>query len=320
MRVTGLLFCEGTVDDCLEPLDFAGGTAVSIVDGYPNRRLLSRYYGRHAGVRGNPCRSSLFKRKTDILAMITAYFDASGTHGPSSIVAVAGYASTKFQWHSFRAEWKRLLRKEKISVVHMSELESLQGEFSPKRGWTKERREKFIHKAAAIIAHRTRTAVGHVVIKSDWDEAAPNYIKKMFGGPYGWCASECIAKISNWAKKQGNKDGVHFVFEAGTQGHGQIQDMLKEIMNDRELNQHYGVQDYSVGNKSIFPLHAADMLAYEVYKEGENWLIEDGKRTVRPPLNLLIGHHNLDLNNFQYGDRKQLSDWIAWAERKYGSR
>ena len=227
--------------------------------------------------------------------MLTAYFDDSGTHASSSVVAVAGYVSTTVNWQSFAKEWRRLLRKEKISVIHMAALQNLQGHFSIKNGWTISRREKLVEKAAKIIGQRTRTAVGRAVIRNDWEKVVPEYLKKMFGGPYGWCASECVATISNWKKTNGIKGSLDFVFEDGTDGQGQIQEMMRAIIQDPEINKDYGVHGYSFRDKALLPLHAADMLAYEVYKEAENYGVYGGKRKVRPPLNLLRGQHTSEL-------------------------
>jgi hypothetical protein len=146
----------------------------------------------------------------------------------------------------------------------MADLQNLQGQFSVKNGWTIGRREKLVEKAAKIIGRRTRTAVGHAVIRTDWERVVPEYLKKMFGGPYGWCASECVAILSNWKKTNGIKGRLHFVFEAGTDGQGQIQEMMREIIQDPEINKHYGVHGYSFHDKTLFPLHAADMLAYSM--------------------------------------------------------
>src|SRR5215510_9159874 len=98
--------------------------------------------------------------------MLTAYFDDSGTHASSSVVAVAGYVSTTVNWQSFAKEWRRLLRKEKVSVIHMAALQNLQGNFSSKNGWTIRSRDRLVETAAKIMGQRTRDAVGRAVIRN----------------------------------------------------------------------------------------------------------------------------------------------------------
>jgi hypothetical protein len=97
-------------------------------------------------------RRSLFKEPDDLMAMLTAYFDDSGTSPSNRVAVVARYVATVFQWERFVPEWNRALAKGNVKVMHRADLESSYGEF---RGWDKERRIAFLNRVHAVIRHRT---------------------------------------------------------------------------------------------------------------------------------------------------------------------
>jgi len=248
--------------------------------------------------------------------MLMAYFDDSGTHGASDVIAVAGYASDKLRWDSFGREWQRMLRRRKSRPIHMTDLENLRKDFSRSKGWDKKRQQDLIQEATRIINKRARMAVGNVVIRADWDKAVPDSVKKMWGGPYGWCAAECMAQISKWSELQKIKDKVHFVFERGTKGYGQLLDTLKEMTNDREINEKYRMNGFSFGDKSIPGLQAADMLVYEFWKETQRQFFNPGKTRPRIPFWLLAGKFDPHSMHFRYWNEEKLKERLEKAAKR----
>ena len=70
------------------------------------------------------------------MAMFTAYFDESGTHGDSSNVVMGGYIAEVVQWTEFAREWSRMKAEEDVEIFHRVEMEHFRGEFE---NWSRER-------------------------------------------------------------------------------------------------------------------------------------------------------------------------------------
>jgi hypothetical protein len=249
-----------------------------------------------SGPKGKPEKSLMFK----------AYLDDSGTHGSSSVAVVAGYISTAIRWQSFNKEWRRLLHKERVRFVHMADLESLRGQFSPEQGWTKERREAFLRRSSKIIVSRARGVVGSAVSIADWKKTMPQDLKKEFGGAYGWCAHECVVAWHQWRKEFAPNQRCQFVFETGTEGRGQVDRRMNELVKSHQ--EFYGVVGYGFNDKTLLPLHAADMIAYEIYREAENHYVKGDRVPVRYSLALLM--EGLDKRYVTYWNEERMIDWI----------
>jgi len=111
--------------------------------------------------------------------MVTAYCDDSGTDAAQRTAVVAGYLGTDVQWERFARQWTPLLDEYGISRLHRAELEGFKREF---RNWNPVRRKEFLRKAHAIIRRNTYIAFGSGVIKADFDEFMPAWVKELFGG------------------------------------------------------------------------------------------------------------------------------------------
>lgn len=66
--------------------------------------------------------------------MLRAYFDDSGTHADSEVVAIGGLIGTVDQWNEFDRKWKALLAaplpsKPPLRMFHLSHCNAANGEF-----------------------------------------------------------------------------------------------------------------------------------------------------------------------------------------------
>jgi len=68
-----------------------------------------------------------------LAAVFTAYFDAAGTPR-NSVVAVAGFVSNFEKWKQFELTWNKILEREGVSCLHMTDFVSFQGEFKASKG------------------------------------------------------------------------------------------------------------------------------------------------------------------------------------------
>lgn len=245
--------------------------------------------------------------------MHIVYCDDSGT-GPDQRTAVAaGFLGSTTQWERFNQQWQSLLAEYGIKQMHRADLESYVGEF---RGWNGSRRTAFVRKAHAIIKKHTYIAVGTGVIKADFEEIMPQWAKELFGGAYGWCVNECLVHVGKWCEKLRNpyKDRINWVFEAGTVGSGQVVEMLRNLSQDPTWGQRLHIGQWSFDDKDSLPLQAADVIAYEVFKQIENQIVDQGKRNVR--LSMLDLVRSGDQPYLKYWDKARLKSWVERVEAK----
>jgi hypothetical protein len=250
---------------------------------------------------------ALFLRSDDAISVLAAYFDDSGTHAASSVVVVAGFVSTVTEWIGFNHEWEQMRIVLRAPPIHMVDLESLEKDFSRKRGWNKGRKERLLQEACAIIRRQTIVPIGHAVIRADWESTFPKQLRQVSGGPVGWCASECVQEIYRWKRLNKIVGGTQFVFERGTKGIGYVEGMFR----DRESAKFYAMDGFSLQGKELSALQAADMLAYEVYRQVENQIVEHGQRPLRAPLGLLIGARTP--RHVTFWNKERLAKWLARA-------
>ena len=101
------------------------------------------------------------------IAVLTAYFDDSGTHAGSKVVLWAGFLAPEHRWLALDEEWRALLTKWKISAFHMSHCMALDGEFE---GWREAERDRCIFEFRAVILKFQMFGLGSAVSALDWDE------------------------------------------------------------------------------------------------------------------------------------------------------
>jgi len=258
------------------------------------------------------CRS-IFCGKSDYM-MFAAYFDDSGTHSKSRVATVAGYISNVGQWDIFNKEWAACLKDFKVKEMHRSDLESFEEEFLESNGWNPNRRKAFLQKLHPIMKKRTKVAIGSAVIRETFEEIVPETIKKLFGGVYGWCAHECITLARIWAEKCQRKNipPMQWVFEAGTTGYGQVDQMFQSLNARADLRADWRIKGWSFQGKDVLPLQAADVIAYEVYKHVENQILDKGeKHDIRFSMADLF--RECDVNYLKWWSRDRLIEWVNTA-------
>jgi hypothetical protein len=236
--------------------------------------------------------------------MLTAYFDDSGTSPSNHVAAVAGYVGSVAQWERFNIEWKQLLSEFGVKAMHRSALESSKGEFF---GWTSAKKIEFIVRAQKIIKKRTYLPVGSAVIKADFDEVIPKRMREHAGGHFGWCVTETLALANRWAQNRKHADPIDWVFEAGTKGQPKVNEMFNRLYAIPEARKRLRINSWSFRDKSLLPLQAADVVAYETYKFVQNQVVDSGKFPVRLSAIDLLGEKNEYLLMW---DKKRLSRWV----------
>jgi len=200
--------------------------------------------------------------------VLAAYVDESGIHQGSPAIIVAAYVSTVDQWGRFDREWSDLLRQEGLSCFHMTDYENRRREFTD---WDQARRIRVMGQVTAIIHRRTQLRVGVGVNRIDLETHLPFDDGT---SAYTYCAMELVKQVGTLMRRYHPKDRVSYIFESGTGFGGQVTDFMNVMRSAPHIRDHHRLGSHSFGDKrELTPLQAADVLAYECWKEVINRVI-----------------------------------------------
>lgn len=243
--------------------------------------------------------------------MLLGYFDDSGTHNTSAVVAIAGYVAPADAWRSFEAEWRELLTAKRLIEFRMASCEAGWGSF---KGWSREARELLPFDFAALIARSRLRGFSFAVRKFPYRTILLPTLdppeKRLFRNPALFCMQGCMNGIT---KDQDHgflpREKVRMVFERGDKP---VERRLREhflwLKENRGWKDVFESIDFESKGESI-ALQAADMLAYETYRDGVN---AEPRRPRRPLMDYLIRD---ELVHFGYHDQFSLTDLVAALKR-----
>jgi len=232
------------------------------------------------------------------------------------MAVVAGYIGSVFQWERFIPRWQSVLHAFGVTIMHRSQLEAFQGEFE---GWDNDRRAAFLQRLHPIIKDCTYTAIGTSVIKADWDDVMPADIQQLYGGVFGWAAGVNFTHARVWCERHNHHDPLEWVYEAGTCGAKQIGEMFHTLQINPVLQQQHRIKPngWSFQHKGVVPLQSADVVAYELFKEGENGILDNHKRyPFRKSALDLFRFHTDEHSYVQFWDKPRLERWLASLRHK----
>jgi len=166
-------------------------------------------------------KSSLISRyrKDAIIAIFSAYFDASGHPDEQDVLTVAGYAATVENWIRFEDEWKDILKSEGVTSFHMTDFASSGGEYKSWKGKTPvqtARRKNFTERTAQCIEKSCTKFFRASVYIPDYNKVNADFkLEEAAGKPYALCGTQAAYMLRKWAADLGVLDTLLYYFENG---------------------------------------------------------------------------------------------------------
>lgn len=196
--------------------------------------------------------------------MMQAYFDESGTHHGSPVVCVAGYLFSEQQALHIDREWAEALRDFGISHFHAVDCAHGKKEFSL---LTKQRSTDLLVRLIGIIKRRAEFGVAVTVSETDFGQLdAPGVWGA--GGPYVICAAQVLSAVVAWADKFQYRGKISYFFERGHRHQEITNRVIRQFSASPNLESALRYWSHTFEQKkTIRPLQAADLLAYEWTKE-----------------------------------------------------
>jgi len=207
------------------------------------------------------------------VAVFRGYFDASrrtNVADRGGVLAIGGYLASVDVWDRyFDPRWRAALCKSPAPIKEFkaSDCRCGWGDFE---NWTKQERDDLEARVVGILEacgeHGVMMGLGtaiEVPYSSDTEMR-----RRLEGYGYIMCVGQIIHNTLNWAAKLSPGDGVQFIFDREPKLQGHALTMFDKMRDAFDLNVLAGVGSPQFEHSHVLaPLQAADLLAYETYRE-----------------------------------------------------
>jgi len=214
------------------------------------------------------------------IAVFGAFFDDSGTHAGSPVVAMGGLLGTAEQWDVFATAWSERLAsplpgKTPLKQFHLSPCRAGDGEF---RDYNQAERDHLTYLFRRIILDIDFVTVAAAADKMAWDEFSASY-PNVLGDPLEYCFVKCVDTIVDVIRRHKPWEKVYIFFDQATRPH--LVDFAKLYLMQTEKYPELDGFSFAPVAK-VVALQGADMIATETYQYGQEWLRE-GRGAVANP-------------------------------------
>ena len=258
---------------------------------------------------------------------LVCYADESGTHdgtgqqdGAEGAV-VAGYISWKEDWDHFECEWQQVLDRYEVEELHMEEFSNekkgAKNPDWPYQGWSRKKRDEFIHELIPIARDSTLFSLVGLVDVRSYDSILPDWMKAEYEHPYHFCFQLFFDQIivilrDHMETPLPPNEQVAFFFDQQFQFKPLAEKNYAVIKALRDKEDRMGALAY-VDRKKYRPIQAADLLAYRqrkvfTRKLNGDYLVKDGSwdSALLARQNLIAGYY--DKENLETHLNRVLAD------------
>jgi len=209
------------------------------------------------------------ERKDSLIMLASnAFFDESGTHDGSEIIAIAGLISNYDAWARFEIEWQGILASKGIKEgFHFSEFIARKGEFD--NDWSDDERNAFMQRLCTSVSDNIVIGLATSTFRSEYEAVIPQALKNYLRDPYYFGLYSCLYQLISWphfkTKIQLPRE-LEFLFDRKKKFEGLATDIYYTIRDDllarvNPDSSHASIfGDMGFGNrKKDIPLQAADL-------------------------------------------------------------
>ncbi len=191
-----------------------------------------------------------------------AFFDESGTHDASEIIAVGGLISTYDGWSRWEVEWHKILKAYGVGIFHFSTFMARKGEFD--NNWSDTKRNEFMERLCVTISENITLGVACSVFKDDYEKVVPADLRQQFKHPYFFGVYTCIALLlvtEPTTPRLTLPKPIQFLFDRKQGYEGFAAELFYKVLGEFEKRGlASGFRDMGFGSKEKdIPLQAADL-------------------------------------------------------------
>jgi hypothetical protein len=149
--------------------------------------------------------------------MLGAFFDDSGTHVGSPVIALGGLLGTEDQWDAFATAWDALLAspldgKPPLRSFHLTDCRGAHGEFMD---YNKASRDGINCLFRRIIVDLEMVTIAAAVDAKAWADLVTLSAHELLGDPLGFCFVKCMDLMLDTIRLRKPGEKVLVFFDEG---------------------------------------------------------------------------------------------------------
>jgi len=204
-------------------------------------------------------------------AMLAAFFDDSGTHPDSPVVALGGLLGTEEQWNTFGTAWAALLDrplpgKPPLKQFHLAPLRAKRGEFV---GYSLAERDRVNHLFRHVILDIGLVTLAAAVDRVAWNKLVVGPMVEEVGRPEELCFVKCVDSVIATCRFRKPGQPLVIVFDEGVRP--QLEMWGRFYKSQREKYPEIAGIGFAAVPE-VLPLQGADLIATETYQFAQEWL------------------------------------------------
>jgi len=249
----------------------------------------------------------------DLVVVLVAYFDDSGTHETSPLVCIGGLIGDESQWISFKREWKARLDapldgKPPLEAFHLTDCTAGYNEFV---SYNQAERDRITYLFRQIILDTELVSFASTINRRAWEELIGASNAERFGTPEEFCFHKCVEFSVRTLRYNQPGQKIAVVFDQGIQR--KIEAYASWYMNFSD--QHPELAGIGFGKvNEICGLQGADTIATSSYRYGIEWMKNRESPRVDPHFR---DFWKRQLSRGLIFDREQVEEWARRVRERF---
>jgi len=206
----------------------------------------------------------LLRPEVQLVTILTAFCDETGTHAGAPLTSVGGYVFDKEGQQLFSQQWAAVLQPLKEKGIRYFRASACQAADGPFANLSSAERDALFGDLIRMVRGTGKFGMAAGIEDCVFQEVMHrNKVQGYTGTKYTACALRCLTLLGQWADENNYEGGIEYLFESGNQSQSEADHMMRQIADNPELASRFRYVGHGFHPKySLLPLQAADLLVW----------------------------------------------------------